>query len=232
MEFWGDLCRNEDSVSRIADQSYTPTFRLQLYCDDDVLRFRFETFIGTSSVHNLADSILRTNFVNDLLRTRSCGQNLVDKLLRTQSRERSCERNIAHGVLHTTSCERITLRRRGGFPSPPSVSPHHESIRDVPLSSTVATMRLREYLPGESLAARVPAPLSRSSCSALRANKHWDAAVGRLWRCFVAMRRSIVFAVRVTLPCRCVRPLRLRVCGCEYLSSRRFSFPSDRVSAS
>ena len=229
-----------------------PTFRQQLYCDDDVLRFRFETFIGTSSVHNLAGSILRTNFVSDILLTQSGGQTLADTILRAILRTKYCERGLAYKILRTNhapsprfsfssvrvsaSCRfatslsplrsrwcvcrnifrarasRLACRRRyhapvaqrfartnigtrpsgvcggvsslcdaqscspsvslcpvvafdryvsecaaasiclrDGFLFPPTASPHHRSIRGVPLSSTVATMRLREYLPGEDL---------------------------------------------------------------------------------
>ena len=201
-----------------------PTFRQQLYCDDDVLRFRFGTFIGTSSVHNLAGSILRTNFVSDILLTQSGGQTLADTILRAILRTKYCERGLAYKILRTNHA-----------PSPRFSFSSVRVSASCRFATSLSPLRSRWCVCRNIFRARA----SRLACGrryhapvAQRFARTNIGTVGRLRRCFVAVRRSIVFAVRVTLPCRCVRPLRLRVCGCEYLSSRRFSFPSDRVSAS
>ena len=52
---------------------------------------------------------------------------------------------------YTSACADVGLDLRLGYLFPPTASPRHDSIRNMPLSSTAATKRLRLYLPDEDL---------------------------------------------------------------------------------
>ena len=54
---------------------------------------------------------------------------------------------------YVSECATAGVCLRDGYLFPPTLSLHHQSIRSAPLSSTVATKRLREYLPDEDLTA-------------------------------------------------------------------------------
>ena len=52
---------------------------------------------------------------------------------------------------YTSACSVAGLNLRDGFLFPPTASPRHVTIRNAPLTSTVATKRLRLYLPDEDV---------------------------------------------------------------------------------
>ena len=54
---------------------------------------------------------------------------------------------------YASACKTAGINLRKGYLFPPTTSPHHSSIRVAPLLSTVATKRLRLYLPDEDITA-------------------------------------------------------------------------------
>ena len=62
---------------------------------------------------------------------------------------------------YVSACRSASVDLLRGYLFPPTVSPGHDAIRDVPFSSAQATKRLREYLPGEDLSAHG----SRAGCA-------------------------------------------------------------------